>query len=208
MYFTGLPTGLWDENLQMPFWNKVFLATSDDGKEWDLREEPIIDSYNAGDQIYYGAGGPSAVYVDGTFYLYYWTTSALEDGLTGLLLRTSEDGIHFGEAIPIVTSHGGCDVKYLPDYNKWVMIYDYDNTVRLGISDDGVNFILGSGADQVLRQEEKGILNHNPGFIGNEFGHGYTTMFAVYGVNDLPLAGTGSNMDARRLEWSRWSIQF
>ena len=208
MYFTGLPTGLYDENLDMPFWNKVFLATSSDGKTWDLREEPIIDAYNAGDQLYYGAGGPSAVYKDGVFYLYYWTTSALEDGLTGLLLRTSTDGIHFGEATQIVTSHGGCDVKYLPDYDKWVMIYDYDNTVRLGISDDGINFLLGSGEDQILRQEEKGLLNHNPGLIGNEYGHGYTTMFAVYGVNDLPLAGTGSNMDSRRLEWSRWTIGF
>lgn len=208
MYFTALPQGLYEEynGVTYSFWNKIYLATSNDGKNWDLYGEPIIDAYNSGRPLYYGAGGPSVIYKDGLFYMYYWTTSALEDDLTGLLLRTSEDGIHFGEATKIVTSNGGCDVKYIPEYDKWVMIFDYAEKCGLAVSEDGINFILQK--EEFIAQNDTCILNHNPGLIGNEYGHGYTTMFAVYGVNDLPLAGTGSNMDARRLEWSRFTIDF
>lgn len=208
MYFTALPLGLHEEynGVTFNFWNKVYLATSTDGKNWDLHDEPIIDAHNSGRPLYYGAGGPSVIYKDGLFYMYYWTTSALEDNLTGLLLRTSEDGIHFGEATRIVTSNGGCDVKYIEEYDKWVMIYDYDEKCGLAVSEDGINFILQK--EEFIAQNDTCILNHNPGLIGNEYGYGYTTMFAVYGVNDLPLAGTGSNMDARRLEWSRFTINF
>lgn len=204
MYFSGLKKGEPADHLGSIFWNQVFLATSTDGKNWDLRNEPVISAPTSGDHLAYGAGGPSVVYLDGVFYMYYFTTTSLpgEGGLTGLLRKTSSDGIHFSDPVPIPNNYGGCDVKFLPDSGLWIMTYE-NNGVRIALSEDGINFNYGDAAEQLPAQENKRPLNHNMGFIGTELGHGFNNMFLTYGSNDLPLGPTGSNMDSRQLLWSR-----
>ena len=208
MYFSGLKKGEQTDHLGSIFWNQVFLATSKDGKNWDLRNEPVISAPSSGDHMAYGAGGPSVVYLDGIFYIYYFTTASLpgENGLTGLLRKTSTDGIHFSDPIPVPKNYGGCDVKYLPDYGLWIMTYE-NHGVRLALSEDGINFNYGDAAEQLPAQEDKRPLNHNMGLIGTEYGYGFTNMFLTYGSNDLPLGPTGSNMDSRQLLWSRIHLE-
>ena len=52
------------------------------------------------------------------------------------------------------------------------------------------------------------MITHNVGWIGDELGHGFETMFIVYGVNYMELYSSEgiAMMDERQLEWSRVKI--
>lgn len=213
MYFSGLAVGLNDG--RNTHWNKVYVATSQDGINWTLEPTPVVDAETSGGAGY-GAGSPSTVYVDGTFYMYYYTQTPEIDNLTGFMRKESKDGIHFGEPILIDANQGAGDVKYIPSLRKWVMAYytveagakkfDQCETVRFAVSDDGILWTKDESAE--IKQNDFIPSCHNPGFLGNELGQGYETMFITYGANDIPLVlMDGAQYDARQLEWSRVMLQ-
>lgn len=78
-------------------------------------------------------------------------------------------------------------------------------------SDDGIHWVRGSSNSQMPSQDFSAVINHNPGFIGDSLGHGYTTMFYTYGNNDLSLNWPDVyhltlQYDMRELDWGRLTI--
>ena len=205
MYFTALPAGSVDGT-----WNKVYLATSTDGYNFDLYEEPIIDC-PVSDSLY-GAGAPCVIYKDDMFYLYYFNTQT-----HGACRATSTDGYVFESETKVNKGHAGMPaaVTYIESIEKWVF---FDG--MLGFSDDGINFTYPSDGN-VQGQEssmsdpamnwsrftdENGNWvkrsNHSGNFFTDCHGMGYDTMFIAYAFEDLVDVRNGLNMDFRELEWS------
>ncbi len=218
MYFSGIPREY--EGIEGYGYNQVYLATSKDGLNFDLREEPIVKGSPFDGHGSYGAGAPTICYVDGTYYMYYFTTTPLEpDNNIGCVRRTSTDGIHFSAAEAVYTGDGGlADVKYLPELKKWIAIDSpersngaaVDTILRLGFSDDGIHFTFGSDPFQRPAQNlSKGWQNHSAAFFGNQHGIGYMTMFYTYAANDIPVRSQLHNieMDFREFEWSVLTIE-
>lgn len=220
MYFSALENGLSDGTYT--HWNKIYAATSTDGKIWTVAGVPVDCS--TGGTLGYGAGSPSVVYKDGEFWMYYYTQAPdyrYPREACGLVLKKSADGITFSEAIEIDRSMSTMDVKYIPSLRKWVSTYYAEENqftagakagIRIAFSDNGVDWDFDHSNDKMIAQNFDYPLNHNPGFIGNELGQGYETMFLTYGANDLPLTVNGywfsaAQYDARQLEWSRISIK-
>jgi hypothetical protein len=212
MYFSGIVKGT---DGKWPHHNDIFVATSKDGINFTVHEKPVVPS-SGGGSLGYGTGSPSVVYKDGTFYLYYYTQS---ESPGGFKLRTSTDGFTYGEDIYCHQQFVG-DVKYVDAINKWVGIY-YTETgqegadtiagIRLMYSDDGIHWVRGSSNSQMPSQDFSAVINHNPGFIGDSLGHGYTTMFYTYGNNDLSLNWPDVyhltlQYDMRELDWGRLTI--
>ena len=84
--------------------------------------------------------------------------------------------------------------------------FDQCETVRIAVSDDGVRWTKNESVE--IKQNDFIQSCHNPGFLGNELGQGYETMFVTYGANDIPLVFMdGAQYDARQLEWSRIKLQ-
>ena len=220
MYFSALENGLDDGTYT--HWNKVYVATSTDSKLWTVAGV-AVDCHTGG-VLGYGAGGPSVVYKDGEFWLYYYTQAPdyrYPDEPCGFVLKKSTDGVNFGKGIELNTSMSALDVKYIPSLRKWVGTYyaeanqfipDAKAGVRIAFSDNGVDWSFDHSNDKMIAQNFDYPINHNPGFIGNELGQGYETMFLMYGANDLPLTVDGywfsaAQYDARQLEWSRITIR-
>jgi hypothetical protein len=212
MYFTAVclaPDGI-------NWFGKIYVATSSDGINYSLNPHIVI-GYIDGGQYEYGTGSPSVVYKDGKFYMYYFTVNVSPEGCYRM---ESTDGINFDSAVycnqPYVM-----DVKYVDTIGKWVGVYYSEQNqeqypqaagIRIAFSDDGLTFTRGSLDSQRIAQDDTSIINHNPGFIGDQYGHGFNTMFITYGVNDLPLSFTvpimeqALQMDTRQLGWSRASF--
>lgn len=205
MYFTALPAETSDGT-----WNKVYLATSTDGYNFDLYEEPIIDC-PVSDSLY-GAGAPCVIYKDDMFYLYYFNTQTY-----GACRATSTDGYVFEAETKVNKGHAGMPaaVTYIESIEKWVF---FDG--MLGFSDDGINFTYPSDgnvqgqesslSDPVMNwsrfTDENGKWvkrsNHSGNFFTDSHGMGYDTMFIAYAFEDLVDVRNGLNMDFRELEWS------
>lgn len=219
MYFSAIEKEL-DDGVRH-HWNKIYVATSTDSKTWTVQGIPLDCA--TGGLLGYGGGSPSVVYKGGEFWMYYYTQAPdyrYPDEPCGLVLKKSTDGINFGKAIEINSSMSAMDVKYIPSLRKWVGTYYAEKNqfisgaiagVRIVFSDDGINWNFDHSNSKMIAQNLDYPINHNPGFIGNELGHGYKTMFLTYGANDLPLTENGywfsaAQMDARQLEWSRITI--
>ncbi len=134
--------------------NNVFLATSDNGKAWNIWSDggdepyPIIrmtdeqiaasnrQSEERGDDYgYYGFGQPSVTQKDGVFYLYY-THSLVTDAM---YVAKSTDGIHFTDHKQVFT-RASSGVKYNTLTKKFMFTWALNNRVRYMESDDGYNF--------------------------------------------------------------------
>ncbi len=207
MYFSGL------ENTPKPP-NKIYLATSTDGINFTVYGA-VVDVEKMG--LGYGAGSPSVIYKDGIWYLYYYTQSPSKqypNEPTGFVLKTGTTPYEFGEAVATQNTYGAADVKWMPTLNMWVCTdytegvgqggYNFDS-VRIGFSKDGLYFNFTNEPLSRPVQDYTVKTNHNPGFIGNELGYGYETMFLTYGVNDFSLRtmDAGLQMDTRMLGYSR-----
>ncbi len=212
MYFSGIVKGT---DGKWPHHNDVFVATSKDGINFEVYEKRVVPS-GGGGSLGYGNGSPSAVYKDGVFYLYYYSQA---ENPGGFKLRTSTDGMNFSEDIYCNQQFVG-DIKYVDETDKWVGIYyvekgqegaGLDAGVRLMYSDDGINWIRGSDNNQMPAQDFSAVINHNPGLIGDNLGHGYMTMFYTYGNNDMELGQPNVyrstlQYDMRELDWGRLRI--
>ena len=210
MYFSAIFS-----HISPTYWyNKIYLATSTDGINYSLYNQPIVNCTDGG-IAGYGSGGPSIVYKDGLYYLYYYTQN---EATAGCYRRVSTDGYNFGASV-LCKAGVDYDVKYVDSLNKWVgTYYSVQNQemipqsarARLAFSDDGINWTDGMTDAQMPSQENTSSINHNPGLIGDQYGHGYSTMFLTYGINDLPLdlPDDGGNLqyDYRQLGWSRISL--
>ncbi len=220
MYFSALENGLDDG--KYTHWNKIYVATSTEAKTWTVQGVPLDCA--TGGSLGYGGGSPSVVYKDGEFWMYYYTQAPdyrYPNEPTGLVMKKSTDGINFGEAISIDSTMSTMDVKYIPSLRKWIGTYYAEEGqwvtgaragVRIAFSDDGIHWTFDHSDNSMIAQNLDYPINHNPGLIGNELGHGYETMFVMYGANDLPMAENGywfsaAQYDARQLEWTRIRIE-
>lgn len=178
------------------FDNNVLMATSDDGISWEIwkgedggkepypvirmTDEQMADSWDKSQLAggsgygYYGIGQPSALYKDGTYYLY--CTYSLEAG-DRMYVFTSRDGIHFGEGREVFT-RAGSGVKYNTLTEKFMMAYEYTtgtiSRVYYMESEDGVkftysNFTEASNNKNIL-SKGGGFVRGYPDFVGNGMG--------------------------------------
>ena len=221
-YGAGIPENIASDNV-------YYMETTDLNKGWSqptrlILNDPTGKMTAANKAPGYGGGSPSVVYKDGEFWMYYYTQAPdyrYPQEPCGLVLKKSTDGIHFGEGIEINRSMSTMDVKYIPSLKKWVSTYYAEENqfmqgakagVRIAFSDNGVDWDFDYSNEKMIAQNFDYPINHNPGFIGNELGQGYETMFLTYGANDLPLTVDGywfsaAQYDARQLEWSRITIK-
>jgi hypothetical protein len=134
--------------------NQIFLSQSYDGAAWTKYpagqfpqpvipyNEPDGSPYSTTDR--YGTGGPSVVYKDGVFHLYYvW---APWYSVSNTRLATSTDGIHFSSPTnlwPGPTSPGMDDVKYIPGWDLWILVATADNgsSIVYNVSRDGIHWL-------------------------------------------------------------------
>lgn len=220
MYFSAIEWDLDDGRFQ--HWNKIWLATSTDAKTWTC-VGAVVDPQTGGAGGY-GDGSPSVVYAGGKFRMYYYAQAPDKNypgEATGLCLKISEDGIHFGEAISINTRIGAMEVKYVPDLMKWIGIYYTEENqpvtgshvgIRLAASDDGIHWQFDYTDKSMIAQDRALPINHNPGLLGTAHGWAGTTVYATWGANDLPLVVNGiqfssAQYDARQMEMAVLTIR-
>ncbi len=224
MYFEAPATlNGWKE-----FDNNVFMATSDDGIKWSIWQGdadepyPVIrmtdtqmqaswnQSQMAGGSGYgfYGIGQPSAVYKDGTYYLY--CTYSLEAG-DRMYVFQSTDGIHFDQGQEVFT-RAGSGIKYNTLTQKFMMTYEYSqgrmSRVYYMESDDGVKFTYSNYTEAANNQNilstGGGFVRGYPDFIGNGSGHvnGHTVYVSYM---EGKMADTGNDW---RQYAHTWDIHF
>ncbi len=207
--------------------NNVFLATSDDGKDWEIWSNggdepyPVIamteadlaaseaQSAATGDSYgFYGLGQPSVTQKDGVFYLYY--THSLQEG-DRMYVAKSTDGIHFTDHTEIFT-RAGCGVKYNTLLEKFMLTYTYTGNagysrVYYMESDDGVNFPyknLAEGEKNEIISIGSGKVRGYSDFVSDEFGQVNThTVYAGY----MEGVDPGPGLDFR-LRSDTWEIHF
>ena len=224
MYFEAPATlNGWKE-----FDNNVFMATSNDGIRWsiwqgDIGEPyPVIRMTDAQMQAswnqsqmsggngygHYGIGQPSAVYKDGTYYLYCTYSLAAGDRM---YVFKSTDGIHF-DAGQEVFLRAGSGVKYNTLTGKFMMAYEYTSgrlsKVYYMESNDGVRFTYANYAEasnnQNVMSTGGGFVRGYPDFVGNGMGHvnGHTVYVSYM---EGKMADTGNDW---RQYAHTWDIHF
>lgn len=69
-------------------------TSSSDGENWRVRSTPVLQG---GDRLWNAAGvaGPSVLFKDGVYYMWYHGLDKLRDTSTSIGLSTSSDGIHW-----------------------------------------------------------------------------------------------------------------
>lgn len=121
----------------------------------------------------------------------------------GLRFENGTTPYEFGKAVATQNTYGAADVKWMPSLGLWVCTdytegaeqggYEFDS-VRIGFSKDGLNFSFTNEPLSRPIQDYTAKTCHNPGFIGNEYGYGFETMFLTYGVNDFSLRRNGCGL--------------
>lgn len=177
------------------FNNNVFMAESDDGIHFTLYQGDIGEPYpvirmsdeKIAESIdyalnaslsgygYYGIGQPSAVYKDGTYYLY--CTYSLEQG-DRFYRFASKDGIHFDEGTQVFY-RAGSGVKYNDLTGKYMMVYALDQDGQSKVfymeSEDGIHFTYedysSASANKNIVARGSGFVRGYPDFVGNSQGH-------------------------------------
>lgn len=224
MYFEAPATlNGWKE-----FDNNVFMATSQDGIRWSIWQGDIGEPYpvirmtdtqmqaswnqsqmeGGSGYGHYGIGQPSAVYKDGTYYLY--CTYSLEAG-DRMYVFKSTDGIHFDKGQEVFT-RAGSGIKYNTLTNKFMMTYEYSegrlSKVYYMESDDGVKFTYSNYAEasnnQNVLSTGGGFVRGYPDFVGNGMGHvnGHTVYVSYM---EGKMADTGNDW---RQYAHTWDIHF
>lgn len=186
MYFEAPATlNNWKE-----FDNNVFMAASDDGIKWHVLTErevtknpsadntepyPVIrmtdeqmeDSWDYSQSGgtgygYYGIGQPSALYVNGKYYVYCTHTFAEGDRFW---LFKSDDGLDFDDGTEVFL-RAGSGVKYNTLTEKFMMAYEYTqgsvSRVYYMESDDGIDFTYSNYIEAANNQN---IISKGAGFV-------------------------------------------
>ncbi len=185
------------------FNNNVFRATSRDGINWTIDSKngeayPVIrmtdsemsqsNSFansNVTGYGWYGIGQPSALYVNGTYYVYY--TYSLAEG-DSMYVSTSTDGVNFSAGRKVFL-RAGCGVKYNTLTNKFMMAYERTNgrlsKVYYMESSDGYTFEYMSLTEATnnpkVLTNAAGFVRGYPDFVGDEHGQIHShTAYATY----------------------------
>lgn len=209
MYFEAPATlNNWKE-----FDNNVFLATSSDGKRWNVRskdgepypiirmtDEQMADSWDQSQQAggsgygFYGFGQPSVCYKDGKYYLYY--THTLIEG-DRMYVATSDDGVNFTAGREVFL-RAGSGVKYNDLTGKFMYAYEYTEGRLSKIfymeSSDGYNFTyknyIEAAANENVLSKGAGFVRGYPDFISDGYGHVKThTVYAAYMEGKMAESG-------------------
>lgn len=117
MYYTGSPG-------DHAHSNTIGVATSPDGRVWTRAGEPIVrPARNVSNDNVYGAGQPSAVYLDGWFYLMFTDTTGRDAGHNGagqFVLRAKDPA--FARGVEALTPGG---FRAVPDTgSRWRSVVD------------------------------------------------------------------------------------
>lgn len=208
------------------FNNNVLMAESDDGIHFTFytgnTDEPYPVIRMSDEQIaascdyaangsssgygYYGIGQPSAVYKDGTYYLY--VTYSLEQG-DRFYCYTSKDGVHFGDGTQVFV-RAGSGVKYNDLTQKFMMTYTYTSDGQSRVyymdSEDGFHFTYNDYASASVNKNilarGSGLVRNYPDFICNEQGH-VTTHTVYVSYMEGKMAEDGQDW---RLYSSTWDV--
>jgi hypothetical protein len=187
MYFSGLELGR--------SWNQIYRAVSLDGVQWRADPREAVVPAATGGVAGYGTGSPSAVWMNGTLHLWYYSQS--EAAGPGMYLRTSTDG---GRTFPNQTLIK-CSIDQVMDV-KWISALgvfagtfydqksrgcDRESGVSVGLSADGVEWVVMPSTAALPTNFSQGFtacLNSNPGWIGgDEYGHASTSLMVAYGAS-------------------------
>ncbi len=136
------------------------------------------------------------------------------------MLKTSANGVDFGKAVSIDRNMSTLDVRYVPDLMKWIGTYYSEENqfapgtkagVRIAVSEDGIHWEFDHSDNSLIAQDMSMALNHNSGFIGTEEGFAGTTLYCMYGANDLPLTIDGkwfssAQYDSRQMDITKIHI--
>jgi len=125
MYYQGVIVDVTNQNANA----SIYVATSSDGVRWtknptDSAPQPILNPVP--NEVLASLIPVSALYLNNTFYLYYYNTSTGQGNAT--YLATSSDGINFnvqnsGQPIFQGPVSSKTDVKYLPSLGVFFMSY-------------------------------------------------------------------------------------
>jgi len=146
----------------------------------------------------YGAGQPTVVYRNGEFLMWYTDTTAIPQ--QAILLKRSNDGVHFGPAVATnIPAHeaASVEVKFDPATSQYMMFllagHSATPTLTVRTSADGVSW----SAAQTFGNPP--AWSHNLGVTGNP--HGYLERHKPFYV------GYGAPYDlAPNDSWGRWDL--
>ena len=229
MYYTGQPLPLDAEGNAMGGDNQMFLARSNDGRNWvkypdnAVAAEPVLPFpdpfYYEFQHTKYGIGEGSAIYKDNLFWLYY--TYWPYDGGEGnsVYLTKSSDGINFERGAKIFaestmpflgqSAGGGIDVKYIPGWDMFFYVAPTASKQDLtwNISRDGVHWLPWDPTKAFGHHERIIPLPRRfavtPALEGNEFGHiGDGTLASAITTSVSFAAGDTETMSEAFWRWT------
>jgi len=170
--------------------NQIFLANSIDGINWDKypsnnSPQPVIKLEKPDGT--YGIGGPSVLYVNNQFILYFVDTTGI-DG-SGVYIAYSDDGIHFTKSNGGHKLNGGGDVKYISSLGLFFAVYESQSWdyIAWTVSNDGINWLPFDNSRIIQENRE---TTHNPGILGLPTGTMETDTIVYYGAGSKTVDGS------------------
>lgn len=183
--------------------NAMFLATSTDGVTWvkhptNSAPEPIltseVDWKTIGYSHGYGVGESSVIYLNGRFYQFYLNSTSTF-GSYGLMLAFSDDGEHYTVAnnnqpvfaTPKVSGWAmaaNVDVKFIDKLGMFFLVIATDNMqggIFWSVSNDSFSW-LPLNTSRTIVPPYTGICSHNPGLLGDVYGHSDLATIVYYGA--------------------------
>ena len=186
MYYTG--TSLNISNSSITSRGSIFLATSNDGKNWtkyQTNSNPqavIVPTQGVSTFV----NLPSVLYYNNKFYLYY-TNSSSGNG-TDTFLATSSDGKQFtveNNAKPVFAPVVGNDkdVKFLNSIKTFFMVYGSIDTNKIfwSNSTDGINWLAHDNARTI---STKKYCSFGPGILTDVSGNADMQTVVYYAAGD------------------------
>jgi len=186
--------------------NQIFLANSIDGINWAKypstnSPQPVIKLEKPDGT--YGIGGPSVLYLNDKFILYFVDTTGI-DG-SGVYIAYSDDGIHFTGSNGGHKLNGGGDVKYISSLGLYFAVYESQSWdyIAWTVSGDGINWLPFDNSRIIQENRE---TTHNPGILGSPTGTMESEAIVYYGAGSKTADGSIWNPITWDIDASRITI--
>ncbi len=187
LFFTSEHPRFWEDEGYSHGDNQIFLATSKDGINWNHanNRNPVISLPKEHQQMHYGIGQSSVIFMENRFIHFYSYAISPEDGFPwGTYVSESTDGgitftpLNDGESVSSEKEgsddiFSSVDVKYLPERDKFILVADTgQGSIMFRLLDRDFNIIGRMRPPEGWPEPgNKDLVNHNPGILGDERGH-------------------------------------